>query len=320
MINILLTNYCNRNCSYCFARAQVEVGARSPKWDMSIEELDTILSYLKPGQDVVSLLGGEPALHSHFKDIVRYVFSRGYEFKVFTNATIPQLRQALSDIPKDGNKIIVNLNPPVTYTKNELVEIEANCRALGEKINLSFNIYTGKFSWDFLRDAIEEWNLGRMIRIGIAQPIQSVTNVFLREEEMSITSRRIVSMVEDLVKDGIAVGFDCGFQLCMFSEEERGILAECGTEFQFECRPVLDIGKDLVVWRCFPLSTFEGVKLKDFNSISELRQYFEREWSEEQSRGNKPECRDCIYLKNGTCKGGCLSRTLSMLQGEKING
>lgn len=320
MPNILLTNYCNRSCPYCFAQAQVKLGAVSPQWEMSEEELETVLAYLVPGRKMVSLLGGEPTLHARYSDIVRSLATRGYDIKVFTNGTTPQLRQYLPCASGNLFNVILNLNHPDIYTARELAEIEANCQLLREKISLSFNIYTGRFSWDYLRDAILKWNLSRKIRVGITQPIHGVSNIFLAEADVNEACHQIVAMAKDLAMNGISIGFDCGFRLCMFSEEQRGILAECGTRFLFNCKPILDIGPELIVWRCFPFSTEQGVKLTDFHSLEEIEDYFKRRWTEQRSKGNTPACQSCVSLQMGTCSGGCLSRTLSISEGDDGNG
>ncbi len=309
MPNLLLTNYCNRSCAYCFALAQVKVGTTRPNWEVSQEELETVLRYLDPRWDVVSLLGGEPTLHSRFVPIVRDVAARGFDLKIFTNGTTSALRE-LAAPELEAVTVILNLNPRAHYRDDAWAAIEANARHLGEKMRVSLNVDTPDFEWDFVVRAIEDWGLGRRVRLGITQPIRGMANRYLREEAIRPASARIVRMAEDLAARGITLGFDCGFRTCVFSDEERGILAECGTRFLFNCRPVLDIGPDLVVWRCFPFSVEPGLKLTDFRSLSEVSAAFEARWSKEARRGNLSECPECAQLATGVCRGGCLSRTL----------
>jgi MoaA/NifB/PqqE/SkfB family radical SAM enzyme len=315
MPNILLTNYCNRNCPYCFAKARVKLGTASGQWEMSQEELETVLKYLGPGRGLVSLLGGEPTLHSRYSDIVRSLAQRGYDVKLFTNGTTPELRQSLPPASRGLFTVILNLNHPDTYTPQEWAQIEANCRCLGGRLGLSFNIFTTPFTWEYLREAIVTWKLGSVIRIGLAQPIHGTPNAFLNEAQMDEACHALVAMAEAAAQDGITLGFDCGFRLCMFSPEQRGTLAECGTRFLFDCKPILDIGPELAVWRCFPFSNEPGVKLTDFGSLREIEEHFERRWAQEQTRGNTPPCRACRNRRTGTCRGGCLSRTLSLARG-----
>ena len=309
MPNILLTNYCNRNCPYCFAKERVYLDTHTPRWEMPEEDFRVILTYLKPGLDPVSLLGGEPTLHSRFHEIVALALQTGHFVKIFTNGVSPVLRRLLGKMDTHTLAVILNLNPPGTYSESEKAEIEANCRAFGPNLQLSFNIYRPDFSWDFLRQIILKCGLKPTIRLGITQPIQGTTNTYLKEKDLSQTYGRIVSMAEDLAKSGINVGFDCGFRLCGFTKSALGILAQCGVEFLFACRPVLDIGPDLMVWRCFPFSTDRCVKLTDFKTYDEIVAYFDERWKHVQGLGNTDQCQTCLNLASGACHGGCLSRT-----------
>lgn len=275
---------------------------------MSSEELDTILSFMNPEDDVVSLLGGEPTLHSRFKEIVERVCDDGYNVKIFTNGATAGLRDIHGIAPNDV-KIILNLNMPDTYNSKEWEQIEKNCKLFKEQIALSFNVYRPDFSWDYLKSAILDWQLFPFIRIGMAQPINGIDNAYLKEEDMREASANLVAMAEDLANHGISLGFDCGFRTCNFTQEELGILAECGANFLFACKPVIDIGPGLMTWRCFPFSVGPGVKLTDFESLKEIEQYFVDKWSDIQQVGNTEDCGECRNLKLTTCSGGCLSRS-----------
>jgi hypothetical protein len=97
----------------------------------------------------------------------------------------------------------------------------------------------------------------------------------------------------------------------MFTEEERGRLARVGTRMQFVCSPILDVGVDLSVWRCFPFSCDESIKLTDFDRLDSIIQHYEKRWKADTVRGSLPQCPECANMRRGTCAGGCLSRTVS---------
>ncbi|HBA84551.1 MAG TPA: hypothetical protein DCZ95_10695 [Verrucomicrobia bacterium] len=316
MPNILLTNYCNRSCPYCFAKEQVALGTSTPRWEMSLAEYETILGYLRPGRDSVALLGGEPTLHRHFAQLVKLALDRRYSVKIFTNGTNPRLREVVDLSPSSALRIIVNLNPPDQYTKTEWTEIVANGRAFGDRARLSFNIYTPGFEWDYLRRTIQETGLGKSIRIGITQPIQGEKNVYLKDADLRSVAARLVEMAVDLAKDGIVIGFDCGFQRCLFTPDELATLVECGAELLFVCKPILDIGPDLKVWRCFPFSGAHSVTLTQFSSLEEISRHFLERWQEPQARGSLKSCVQCRPFADGVCSGGCMSRTLARAGGD----
>lgn len=309
MPNILLTNFCNRNCPYCFAKARVETGTTRVDWEIGWGELNQILEYVDPRTMPVGLIGGEPSLHFQFADIVREILRRGYEVKLFTNGTTPSLREIRTS-RRDAIHLLANLNSPDSYLPEEWNQIEANCRYFGEQIGLSLNIYSADFTWDYLRRAVLDWGLQRRLRVGIAQPIVGAGNCYLSEENMKPAMARLVTMAHDLGRDGISLGLDCGFRACAFTPDQLAELVIHGTEFLFQCSPILDIGPDLMVWRCFPFSSQAGVPLRGFPSLSAVSDHFEARYSRWSAVGNTEGCPRCGNLKTGSCRGGCLARTV----------
>ena len=316
MPNILLTNFCNRNCSYCFAKAKVKLGTFDPDWEMPEKDFETILSYLNPQKDSVSLLGGEPTLHSKFAQIVNKSIDLGYNVKIFTNGATRHLR-SIADITTSNNiSVILNLNYPDTYAESEMLEIEKNFACFSGNISLSFNIFEPDFQWEYLKKTITKWNLSNFIRLGVTQPIIGIDNGYLSTRSMKKAMSRVVDMAEDLSSEGIIVGFDCGFQQCSFTEDELGRLTECGSQIAFNCSPILDIGPELKVWRCFPFSMEEGICLTDYNSLKEIIKYFETDWKKRFHTDDS--CVSCSSRMMECCPGGCFSRKLKA-PGDKSN-
>ena len=276
---------------------------------MSWDELKKVVSYLEAPKDAVSLLGGEPTLHTEFVEMVKWIVDQGFPVKLFTNGCTKKLR-SISDLCQTNQiKIVLNLNMPDTYNEKEWEQIELNCSTLGSNIALSYNVFEPDFTWEHTKEAILKWNLCNHVRVGMTQPIKGMDNAYLLEEDMAKASTRLVAMAEDMAEHGIKLGFDCGFRPCSFTDEQLAILAECGTQFAFVCNPILDIGPDLMVWRCFPFSVEEGVKLTDFNSFVEIEDYFSAKWQSTQKIGNTDNCPSCENLVSESCAGGCLSRT-----------
>ena len=81
MPNILITNYCNRECSYCFAKDKVNkqnVNGVNRNRNLTLENVDLIINFLKQSNhSVFSILGGEPTLHPQFTQIVDRASSTG---------------------------------------------------------------------------------------------------------------------------------------------------------------------------------------------------------------------------------------------------
>ncbi len=280
---------------------------------MSWDELKTVVSYLTAPQDAVSLLGGEPTLHTEFTEMVKWIVEQDYPVKIFTNGCTAKLR-SIQDLCKEYQiNIILNLNMPDTYNEKEWEQIERNCTTLAPNIALSFNVFEPNFTWEHTKEAILKWNLCKDVRVGMTQPIKGMNNAYLTEEDMETATTRLVEMAEDLAEYGIKLGFDCGFRPCSFTDDQLATLAECGTRFSFVCSPILDIGPELMVWRCFPFSVEEGVRLTDFKTFKEIEDHFSKKWQSVQAVGNTDDCPSCENIDTGVCAGGCLSRTVTQL-------
>ena len=112
----------------------------------------------------------------------------------------------------------------------------------------------------------------------------------------------------------IVPGFDCGFPLCMFSDEELGKIYKYTLgQLSFQCGPAIDIGTDMSCWACFPLSNFHKKSIFDFNSYRELHDFYEYEMQKVRSevRGIYRECDFCDNYKYNICSGGCLAHVLN---------
>jgi molybdenum cofactor biosynthesis enzyme MoaA len=60
-MNLLITADCNLDCPYCFA---VSLRKRLGGKEMTLPELETVLTAMGPERSPVRLMGGEPTLHS----------------------------------------------------------------------------------------------------------------------------------------------------------------------------------------------------------------------------------------------------------------
>jgi hypothetical protein len=103
-------------------------------------------------------------------------------------------------------------------------------------------------------------------------------------------------------------GFDCGFPICAFTDAALGAFVKSSATFHWRCAPVVDIGPDLSVWPCFPLSRYNRQSLVDFDSMDQLVQRF-TDLVRTETRGvvgMYDACDDCEHLEC-RCTGGCLA-------------
>ena len=324
MPNLLLTDYCNRNCPYCFANEKV---VHTQKKDevhrfIHMDDLETVIRYLKKsGLDLASLLGGEPTLHPEFNAILNRFLDEGFRLRIFTNGLIPEkhLRYLASKVREKNYKIdiILNINHPTLTSADEWRRIEIAFQNLTESVTLSYNIYDRHTDFDFLVDVIHRYRLNKNIRFGLAQPIAGANNQYLDVAAYPEIGEKIAIFSEKCDQYNIAIGLDCGFVLCMFNEKQIGKLIVNNTAFSILCGSIIDIGPDLTVWRCFPLSKEHNVKLTEFEDEKQLKAHYDAVYKPYRRFGMMDACFDCKYLLRGQCTGGCIAHKTKRFQGMK---
>jgi radical SAM protein with 4Fe4S-binding SPASM domain len=87
---------------------------------------------------------------------------------------------------------------------------------------------------------------------------------------------------------------------------------------RFGCGPAIDIGPDMTVWSCFPLSTFHKKSIYEFDSLKDVIHFYEEMHKKIRIEvgGIFEECDDCRYREDGICSGGCLAHILSNFMNE----
>ncbi len=317
MPNLLLTNYCNRKCSYCFARAKVDSSNHAPS-DLSFENLVTVADFLKKSNcSNLYLLGGEPTLHKQFPLFLQYMLNRGFHVTVVSNGIIAQdtLKEILNviKIEKDiASRLLFFININEDQSEEENFLQKQALKALGSLASLSFNIFSKKTSLDFLVDYVLYYKLFPCIRLGLALPTCEGENTYLKPDEYQAVMDHILSFAELCDTHNIQISFSCGFPLCLLDETKLGKLFLYKSQIQFICKPAIDINVDLDVWSCFPLSSLAHNNLKEFEDLKAIEAYFYDNFKKERSKGIFKKCEFCKYKEHGQCAGGCLA--LQMLE------
>ncbi|MDR0206325.1 MAG: hypothetical protein LBI45_03590 [Bacteroidales bacterium] len=104
--------------------------------------------------------------------------------------------------------------------------------------------------------------------------------------------------------------------MCIFTNEDLGRLFKLNRgRVLFSCSPAIDIGPDLQVWACFPLSSYERKSLYDFNNVNDIRKYFAESktsatLSFQSQLGVFEECSTCVHFEKKLCSGGCLAHLI----------
>ncbi len=311
MSNIILNTRCNRKCVYCFS----DLREQTPK-RMTLRNLTKICDFLdRSGKLKVNVLGGEPTLHPEFAVMLEYLLARGFAVHLFTNGLMPgPVLEAVRDLvtrrrlTRRQLKLVVNVNEEQYRSKGETEHQGRTFRGLAEFCTLSFNIFEKDCRLDFLARLIRSYGLLGEIRLGLASPVSGKGNRYLEPSGYRLIAEKISGFSMVCQESAIDLVLDCGFPLCIFSDEEIGRLYKNKTQLKFVCRPIPDIDPELNVTHCYPLSEFAPRKLTEFRDLEAVRRYFLGQLKHREIIGGFgifPGCRECEYRHRGMCAGGC---------------
>ncbi|MDP2941266.1 MAG: radical SAM protein [Candidatus Omnitrophota bacterium] len=312
-MNIMLTSYCNRHCPYCFAQAKLTQPGQDYKNScLSLENLRVVMDFLKRSKVAhVGLIGGEPTLHPQFTKIVDTLLREKFNLKIFSNAVFSaEVAEFLHQRLKQPWAMLVNINAPETYTREEWKKVIRALRLLKQKVSLGFNASRVAFNAGFLPPLVNKYKISRLIRLGIANPIVGIENEHIPLQSHARMSAGIVRFVEACAKQNVWVSFDCGFTLCSFSDRQLGRLVRSGCRFGFHCAETIDVNCDLSLWRCFPTARLVNRRLTDFKDMRGIIDYYARKFTAFRRVGLMPKCRSCVYRRRRQCGGGCLAHII----------
>jgi radical SAM protein with 4Fe4S-binding SPASM domain len=295
-------------------------------WENLIYLADLLL---QAGERSFRILGGEPTLHPDFNNMVLYLLERGFDVQVYSNGIMSEqiLREAESlfaALELHRLSFVCNVNDPV-LTATPLAETEAVGRFLsvfGNRTTPGFNIYRTDFTLDFIFDLINRYGTVRKIRMGVAHPIVGRRNKFIQIEDLDKVIDRLFSHIPQFERFRVNPILDCGFPLCRFSDEQLAWMYRYTggtTENRFLCGPVVDIGPDMTVWPCFPLSSMQRRSVFEFNNLHEINSFYQslHEKVKHEGAGIYDECDICVHREQRTCYGGCLAHNISKYQEEE---
>jgi len=327
MANLLLTETCVRSCPYCFAKQYMD-GVEDHS-AITKENFVYVIDFLeKSGIKNISLLGGEPLIHPQAAELIEYLkVEREFDVCIFTSGIIPSKKfdhfvekiNSISQLGKSQLTFVVNVNEPRMSPKKELEKVHEFLSSLRDLCSLSFNIYRLDYNIDFLIEYILKYGLRRHVRFGIANPIPGSGNQFINPKDFMEAKQTLMSSLKKMYDLHIYPGLDCGFPICMFTDDELGKLYKyTRTGLSFECGPTIDIGPDLMCWSCFPLSNLNRKSLKDFQNHAELYKYFARKQAEyrKEVKGLYLKCDTCRNFEDEICSGGCLAHILNSFHQE----
>jgi len=308
MSNIILTTECPRKCSYCFAKDN----AKTPM-NFLMGNFVKAVDWLARENDMIQrigLLGGEPTAHPKFLEFLDYMLSRRLNTLVFTNGMIEEedVLKIIEIAAKNGIKhsdhlcFCVNVNEAKYRSRKEQRLQTRFLEILGRVSVLSFNIFEDSCDFGFLVDLINQHNMVRNVRFGLAAPLGN-RNTFMDPGGYDKIAEKLTQFSAIRKKEDITMGTDCGFPMCMFTEKQRTIIQNSPLEaFSFDCGPTIDVYPNLEVAACYPMSKVLRAKVED-QSYADLFWKWTKEMNEMEPMYSK--CYECDFYKVHTCSGGC---------------
>ena len=310
MANLYLTHKCKRGCPFCFAR-KVLKAADNVDVVLTLEEIETLLNHFKGQFHDLGLLGGEPFQYPELIKVIELLRRNHIHAKIFTSATDP-LPEGLEGLdPSCGClNFVVNVGDRSTYNERQFANLERFFDKFHSVSALSYTIFDlEKDNPEFLFDMIDHYHLVRNIRTGIALPIYKGGNRYIDLDDYRKAGEYFVKCCEQAALRRITMSMDCGFQACMFNDEQIGHLIKLGSGIGFMCGAALDIGPGLQAWNCFPLFQLGRVNALDASTIVELKDMLNAKLEETlgSRKGVRPGCATCELLPRNLCEGGCKS-------------
>lgn len=255
MPNIILNNFCNQKCSYCFALDSMTTEALPVK-NQKLSTYIRILHFLKKhGYEDVRLLWGEPMLHPEISRFLMLAHKGWMRTRVFSNLNFPvwfieERFQNPQCIPQTIN---ANINNKDFYSEEEYKRVIDNLiffREAGTIMTIGYNIY------DLTKPFEDIVEVAR--KTGISLINLKITNTTIGSPLIVDTgSRAYGEYIFAILKkyhSEFGLVFSCGLSPDIFLPKERDFMTSIGILPRYGCAwfsGKFDIDIDGSIYKCF---------------------------------------------------------------------
>lgn len=314
--NILITNFCNQSCSFCFAKA--EMNTSSIDREMELKHFQTILKKMKKTHiDTVKLLGGEPTLHSRIDKIVDYSLKDFKYVQIFTNGIFSDVKAEMFKRHFPHIKFTFNVMTP-GFQMNPKIRKMVMARILEfaphTEITLSLTIDPAtdiKFVLKTIGDRVIA--VVNNIRIGFSNPTAGEPNYYSFEHfpKMGNQLYQLVKTAKE-INPAIKLNLNCGFTRCMFTNEEYDWLIKNGLKIVgwgcFGKGSSMDIATNMTSFHCFPLSTKHRLPVQADSLPAIDKQLISKRYDYWKNI-HQTICKNCPFYGHvpGKCPGPCIA-------------
>ena len=310
-MNLMINNYCNLHCSYCFA--QEEMNSKKAM-NITLDNLCIFLDFLKANNLTdVRLIGGEPTLHPDLEEIIDKII----EYKcfdqilIFTNLTFDeQIAQLLVDKSKDIQiDLLPNINDLDLILPNLREKIIKNLEYLSQNLysfdRISINIFSPNQELDKWEEIICRYNINS-IRWTIVAPNYKITEDFDFYNYFHQFQPLLIKMANWGSKYGIVLNCDCAnFPFCCLDDWALSYILKIQKDFfgvNSICSNIVgDIAPDLSTRECFVSTDENQIKLTDFQNFAQFNVYYQEVRAKRfENKIAREECISCpTYIAYG---------------------
>lgn len=320
--NILVTNFCNQQCSYCFALKEFQTNRKK---EMDIKDFEKLLLKMKKSDlKTVKLMGGEPILHSQFEKIVRLSFDYFDDVVIYTNGLFSPAKVDILGPFLPKIRFSFNLSTPAFISdskKRKLILENINFLASKTAVALALTIERDTDIKKLLRPLPREILQRVDVRIGLANPIVGSKNKMKFKEFYSI-GEKIYQLVEQIRASGSKkeISLNCGFTRCMFSDEKYEWLKKNKVKITgwgcFGKKGSFDITTNMEAFHCFPLAEEYRLKIGEGSDLKQLNSKILLKRIEYWQKFSLANCQTCIYYGHAIdkCPGPCIAFCVNSLR------
>lgn len=305
-MNILINSTCNANCKFCF-----EPKSFKQMPEMTLETFKDIIDWLCYSYQCshavpISILGGEPTLHSRFSDILEYLASYmgnpNIKLLLITNGI--KVLDYIDQLSKIDCEILLNYS--ATSMQHLINVLDAACKhniKLVPSMTIDNDSVAGKVH--------ELGSLGvRQVRLAAASNKLATFEHFYKQKDLVLEAYAVANSY------GMVINMDCcKIPKCIFTEDDKAIIRGYKIDepwdgiFNAACCSNADILPNGKLVHCMPLYE-DSPKFSyfDFSNSSEAYRHTAK-LAAKQLINKIPidsTCGACDEFQKGLCSAGCL--------------
>lgn len=328
-----LTDFCNQNCSFCFAREEM---TKANKKQISFDDFKKYAVRLKKmGVLKLDFLGGEPTLHPEFDRILKYALKHFFYVRIYTNGIFSaKVRDTIADNPSRIT-LIVNISTPGFLLNKKIRDsVIQNIDYLTPKIPTILSVvslFMNQSAIDIFKQIPVSIIKKTKTKLSFMSPQANDKNP-ISINDFPKVGKNLIGVVKQLEKIGppLQIRFNKMFRPCMFNQKQIGFLKKRRLDFiskNVECHndqgktDLFHIASDLSTFKCYPLSTVDKYTLKTESLTDLQKKYYSNQLNYRRDL-ILPECRNCPFFgfEKGRCSGPCIAFRINALKEKGLYG